>query len=129
MLASACMQASACQVATHFPNGLAHFGGGSCYGCVQTAYAAASLPEKMRVTVHLGAAPRPLAEAGLAAARQLSGHNEADAGTWLAAEVVSATQPLKKKGLYWGYTVRIAPSLQQALSSCPWEVLPCCPDC
>ena len=94
----------------------------SCPACAQKAYAAASLPEKMRVTVHLGPAPRAVPEASLEHARQLSGQPQAEASSWLAAEVVSATQPLKKKGLYWGYTVRIAPGLQQALDTCPWEV-------
>ena len=88
----------------------------------QSAYASLALSAQTRVTVHLGDASRPLPEAALEHARHLTGQQAAGADAWMAAEIVLPTQPLKKSGLYWGYSVRVAPDLPAALESCPWEV-------
>lgn len=40
----------------------------------------------------------------------------------LTAEPVSPAAPREEKGLYWGYTTRVAPSLKEALEQCPFEV-------
>jgi predicted SPOUT superfamily RNA methylase MTH1 len=40
----------------------------------------------------------------------------------LTAEPVSPAAPREEKGLYWGYTTRVAPGLKEALEQCPFEV-------
>ena len=35
--------------------------------------------------------------------------------------VVSPSEPREKMGLYWGYTIRMANSLNEALNTCPFE--------
>lgn len=89
---------------------------------VQRAHASLAVAPNTRVTVHLGEAPRQLPPAALEHARHLTGQRADGADAWLLAEVVLPSQPLKKKGVYWGYSVRIAPDLPAALDSCPWEV-------
>ena len=37
------------------------------------------------------------------------------------ADVVSPTQPRADTGVYWGYTVRVASSLSQIITKCPYE--------
>jgi hypothetical protein len=39
----------------------------------------------------------------------------------LRTEVVSPSEPREKKGLYWGYTVRLAESLSGVFSKCPFQ--------
>jgi hypothetical protein len=43
-------------------------------------------------------------------------------GVGVAAEPVSPAAPREEKGLYWGYTTRVAPGLKEALEQCPFEV-------
>mmetsp|Transcript_19894 Transcript_19894/g.67795 ORF Transcript_19894/g.67795 Transcript_19894/m.67795 type:complete len:202 (+) Transcript_19894:2-607(+) len=49
------------------------------------------------------------------------GKKEPKAGAQLEGSVVSPAEPRERQGMYWGYTVRVARSLSEALTGCPWE--------
>uniref|UniRef100_A0A061RAG8 Uncharacterized protein n=1 Tax=Tetraselmis sp. GSL018 TaxID=582737 RepID=A0A061RAG8_9CHLO len=77
-------------------------------GLDKEAIVKGSFPEKTRLTLRLGDKPRarPIGSSG----------NEV-----YEAEAVSATEPLEKDGVYWGYVVRVASGLSAVLGECPFD--------
>jgi predicted SPOUT superfamily RNA methylase MTH1 len=81
---------------------------------LQSAYVEQALRPGVRVTLELGAERSlvRLEKGPLGQRRQEA----------LAGSVVLPSEPRARAGTYWGYSVRIARGLAEALSACPYQV-------
>ncbi|KAK9805844.1 hypothetical protein WJX73_006812 [Symbiochloris irregularis] len=86
-------------------------------GLSQHAVITDTVPEGQRITLELGeAATAASIPADLAKRANLGGATEG-----LQGRLVDPVQPRKRKGVYWGYTLRIAQGLHATLAQCPYE--------
>ena len=81
---------------------------------LQSAYVTEVLRPGVRVTLDMGQERKlmPMIKGPLVGKRQQA----------LVGRVVLPTEPRARTGTYWGYSVRIASGLSEALSASPYEV-------
>lgn len=92
-----------------------------CIFLLQYALIPEAVRVGQRVTLELGETPAHT-DLPLSLAKGLQTSSSDAKG--LQARLVDPLQPRKRRGLYWGYTIRIANGLSAALTECPYQVLP-----
>lgn len=80
---------------------------------MQEAYVPQALRHNTRVTLQMGAQPNEftLQQPGLGSGQQV-----------LFGQLAEPSSPRQQQGTYWGYTTRLASTLSQVFTECPYEV-------
>lgn len=81
---------------------------------MQEAYVPQALQHNTRVTLQMGAQPNEftLQQPGLGSGQQV-----------LFGQLAEASSPRQQQGTYWGYTTRLASTLSQVFTECPYQVI------